>query len=585
MSDSTKAAGQDSGWHIYRRILIHVKPLWYGFVASFIGYAIYGAGQALAAKWLEMVVDAVQRNAFDQRLWLALSVVGIFLLRGIGAFIGNYSMSYVARETVHTLRTRVFESLLRLPTHYYHQNPSGEMLSRLTYNVEQVTGAVTNAIKISIREGLTVVGLLGYMIYLNWKLTLIFLAAGPFIGIVVSIASKRMRRLSRHLQSSVGDITSVASEAIRGFQVVRIFGGAPAEHNRFKRASEQNKRQSMKLVVTQSLNTPAVQLLIALAMATLLFMAMDPVVLGGMTTGGFVAFLTAAGMLTKPVRQLTEVSPIIQKGIAAAESLFGVIDEPGEQDTGTRELKETRGELVLRNLSYQYPGSQTQALRDINLCLPAGKTVALVGRSGSGKSTLASLIPRFNDGWQGEILLDGLPLQEIRLESLRRQISLVNQQVVLFDGSIADNIAYGAMAGASEELILAAAEAAHVTEFLERLPDGIHTLVGENGVLLSGGQRQRIAIARAILKDAPLLILDEATSALDTESERHIQAALAEVVKGRTTLVIAHRLSTIESADLIVVMEEGRIVEQGSHQQLLDKAGAYAKLHAMQFQV
>ncbi|WP_027853545.1 lipid A export permease/ATP-binding protein MsbA [Marinobacterium litorale] len=583
MTDTSDQQNKGSGWEVYRRMLVYVKPLWFGFIASFIGYSIYGAGQALAAKWLEMVVDAVQGGAFDQRLWLALAVVGIFLMRGVGAFIGNYSMSYIARETVHTMRTDLFSSLLRLPTHYYNRNPSGEMLSRLTYNVEQVTGAVTNAIKITIREGLTVVGLLGYMVYLNWKLTLIFLAAGPIIGLVVSIASKRMRKLSRRLQSSVGDITSVASEAIRGFQVVRIFGGIDAERARFQKASLQNKRQFMKLVVTQSLNTPLVQLLIALALALLLYAAMDPVVLGGMTTGGFVAFLTAAGMLTKPVRQLTEVSPIIQKGIAAAESLFGVIDEPGEADSGSRDAGGVRGDLTLRNLCFSYPESDSYALNGINLDIPAGKTVALVGRSGSGKTTLASLLPRFNDGWDGELLLDGVPLQEYALSSLREQIALVNQQVVLFNGSIADNIAYGAMAEASEEQVMEAAKAAHVSEFLERLPEGIHTLVGENGVLLSGGQRQRIAIARAILKNSPLLILDEATSALDTESERHIQAALAEVVKGRTTLVIAHRLSTVEKADLIVVMDSGKVVEQGTHQELLEKGGAYAALHAMQF--
>ena len=571
----------DSVWTLYRRLLTYARPLWLAFLLSFAGFAIYGLGQALSAKWLEMVVDTVQANEYDQRWFLALAVLGIFLLRGVGAFIGNYCIAYVGREVIHTLRTDVFERLLKLPSHYYTRHSSGELLAKLTYNVEQVTGAVTNALKTLFREGLTVVGLLGYMLYLNWKLTLIFIAAGPLIALVVSVAAKRMRRLSRHIQQSVGDITESASESIKGYQVVRIFGGEEAEKERFQQASLKNKRQFMKLIVTQSLNTPIIQFLVALALSALLFLAMHPDVMGTLTTGGFVAFLTAAGMITKPLRQLTNVISIVQKGVAAAESLFEVLDEPAERDQGTLTVERV-GDIEFRQLSFTYPRTETPILSELSLVLPQGKTVALVGRSGSGKSTLASLLPRFNDGWQGELLLNGVPLQSFRLDSLRDQISLVNQNVVLFNGTIAENIAYGSMAGASEEAILAAAEAAHVTEFVEKMPEGIHTLVGEDGVMLSGGQRQRIAIARAILKDAPILILDEATSALDTESERHIQAALEEVIKGRTTLVIAHRLSTIEKADTIVVMEDGRIIEQGSHSELLDQQGAYSRFHILQ---
>lgn len=570
-----------SVWILYRRLLAYARPFWLAFMISFIGFAIYGLGQALSAKWLEMVVDTVQANEYDKRWFLALAVLGIFLLRGVGGFLGNYCIAFVGREVIHSLRTEVFERLLRLPSHYYARNSSGELLAKLTYNVEQVTGAVTNALKTLFREGLTVVGLLGYMFYLNWKLTLIFIAAGPLIALVVSVAAKRMRRLSRRIQQSVGDITDSASETIKGYQVVRIFGGEEAEKERFYQASLKNKRQFMKLVVTQSLNTPMVQFLVALALSALLFLAMHPDVMGALTTGGFVAFLTAAGMITKPLRQLTSVISIVQKGVAAAESLFELMDEPAEQDQGVQALEQV-GDIEFRHLSFTYPGTSRPALNDLSLVLPQGKTVALVGRSGSGKSTLASLLPRFNDGWDGELLVNGLPLQDFRLDSLRDQIALVNQNVVLFNGTIAENIAYGSMAGASEADILAAAEAAHVTEFVERMPEGIHTLVGENGVMLSGGQRQRIAIARAILKNSPILILDEATSALDTESERHIQAALEQVIKGRTTLVIAHRLSTIEKADMIVVMEDGRIIEQGSHSDLLDQKGAYSRFHILQ---
>lgn len=574
----------ESVWVLYRRLLTYARPLWLAFLLSFTGFAVYGFGQALSAKWLEMVVDTVQASQYDQRWFLALAVMGIFLVRGVGAFVGNYCIAYVGREVIHTLRTDVFERLLKLPSHYYTRHSSGELLAKLTYNVEQVTGAVTNALKTLFREGLTVVGLLGYMLYLNWKLTLIFIAAGPLIALVVSVAAKRMRRLSRHIQQSVGDITESASESIKGYQVVRIFGGEEAEKERFRQVSLQNKRQYMKLVVTQSLNTPLIQLLVALALAALLFLAMHPEVMGTLTTGGFVAFLTAAGMITKPLRQLTNIISIVQKGVAAAESLFEVLDEPAEKNLGSRQVEQV-GDIEFRQLSFTYPHTDTPILKQLSLTLPKGKTVALVGRSGSGKSTLASLLPRFNDGWEGDLLLNGVPLQEFGLSSLRDRISLVNQNVVLFNGTIAENIAYGSMAGASEAAIQAAAEAAHVTEFVNKMPDGIHTLVGENGVMLSGGQRQRIAIARAILKDAPILILDEATSALDTESERHIQGALEQVIKGRTTLVIAHRLSTIEKADIIVVMEDGRIVEQGSHSELLEQQGAYSKFHILQTQM
>lgn len=572
-----------TGFQLYKRLLSYVGPYWFGFVLSFIAYAGYGASQAASAKWLELVVNAVEKGEFEQRALLAVMIVVIFFMRGAGTFIGTYSLAYIARQAIHGLRADLFNKLQTLPVSYFAQGKSGQMLAKLTYNVEQVTEAVTEAVKVALREGLTVIGLFGYMLYINWKLTLVFVAAAPFMGIVVMIASKRLRRQSRKIQESVGDITDSASEAIKGHQIVRIFGGANFEKRRFHEASDRNRRQFMKMTVTQAINTPMIQMLVALALAALMFIAMHPEVMAGMSTGGFVAFLTAAGLITKPLRLLTDVNSKIQKGIAASESVFAILDAADEVDTGTRRITSIKGRICLENLSYKYGPDLPPALDNLNFCIPANTTVALVGRSGSGKSTLVSLLPRFNDGWEGKLTLDGVPIEEVTLQSLRAQIALVNQQVVLFNGTIADNIAYGAMSDASRDDILAAAEAAHVTEFLDRLPKGLDTEIGEGGVLLSGGQRQRIAIARAILKNAPILILDEATSALDTESERHIQAALDEVVKGRTTLIIAHRLSTIEKADMIVVMEHGQIVETGTHQQLLEQDGAYAQLHRMQF--
>jgi len=472
--------------------------------------------------------------------------------------------------------------LLVIPLDYFHNNASGHILSKISYNVEQVTNAATESLKISVREGMTVLGLLGYLLFLNWQLTLVFAAVSPFIALVVAVASKRFRRLGHRIQDSMGEVTHVASENVQGVQVVRIFGGSDKERQRFGEASGQNLRQSLKMATTEALSTPIVQLIVSSALALLIFLALHPLMSTGMSAGQFIAFITAAGLIAKPLRSLTEVNGAIQRGIAAAQSIFELIDEEIENNTGAVISERGEGRLQLHNLCFSYLPNKP-VLTNLNLSIAPGQTVAFVGKSGSGKSTLANLLPRFYEPTSGEILLDGQPLAEYELASLRNQIALVTQNVVLFDGTIRENIAYGAMKDVSEEDILAAAEAAHVMEFVSRMSDGLNTEVGEKGTKLSGGQRQRIAIARAILKNAPVLILDEATSALDTESERHIQAALENVMQGRTTLVIAHRLSTIESADQIVVMEQGQIIEQGTHHELLAMGRTYAGLYKKQF--
>ncbi len=572
-----------SSMQVYIRLLQYVKKYWPAFLVSVLGFAIYAASQTASAKWLEAFIDSVESGELDNRAALALAVLGIFFVRGVGTFLGNYGLSYVARYVVHNLRSDLFRQLMFLPSSFFHKNSSGELLAKLTYNVEQVTGAATNALKVAIREGFTVIGLVGYMLYLNWKLTLLFLVIGPVVGAVVGIAARRMRGISRNVQQSVGDVTASASEAIKGYQVVRIFGATELETDRFIKVSQQNRRQVMKMVVTQSVTTPLVQMMVAGVIALMTFLAMDPDLIQSMTTGQFIAFISAAALMAKPVRSLTEISSMIQQGLAASESVFEVLDTAPEKDNGEYQVDRVQGALQINQLSFRYEADGNQILENISCNIASGETIALVGKSGSGKSTLAGLLPRFYDATEGEILLDGYNIQDYKLANLRSQIALVNQQVILFNGTIAENIAYGAMAGCSREMIETAAEASHVAEFVQQLPDGLDTMVGENGVLLSGGQRQRIAIARAILKDAPILILDEATSALDTESERHIQDALENVMQGRTTLVIAHRLSTIENADRILVMDGGRIIEQGNHAQLLEQAGVYANLHKLQF--
>ncbi len=573
----------DSGWMLYKRLLGYVKPHWRAFALAVVGFVIYAASSTALAEMMRRLIDGIQNPDADFRFFLPLFVVLMFASRGLGTFLSTYFMAYVGRYVIHTLRCDVFAHLLHLPGRFFDQHSSGHLVSRVTYHVEQVAGAATNAVTIILREGLFVVGLVGYLFWTNWMLTLLFLGVTPIIAGVVSYVSKRFRRISKRIQHSMGDVTHVASEALSGYRVVRTHGAEAYEKQRFERVSEENRRQSMKEAMTRAVSSPVVLMLVAISMALLVWLAMAPSLMENMTPGEFVAFITAAALMIKPVRQLTEINSEIQKGIAAASELFGLLDLTPEQDEGSLIPSKLTGNVVIENVSFRYGDDQPSVLHNVNLNVAPGELVAIVGRSGSGKSTLVSLLPRFYCPSEGQILIDGVNADEYALGPLRQNIALVSQQVTLFNASIADNIAYG-VADPDPAAIKAAAEAAYASEFIEKLPESYATVVGENGVMLSGGQRQRLAIARAIFKDAPILILDEATSALDTESERYIQKALEHVCKGRTTLVIAHRLSTIERADRILVMDQGRIIEQGTHQALLEKGGAYAALHQLQFQ-
>jgi len=570
-------------WATYKRLLAYVKPFWFAFSLAVLGNIIYAAASTGMAAAMEYVITAIENPTDQNRMLLTGLIVGIFALRGVGTFFSQYFISYVGRQVINALRNDVFDRLMTLPSRYFDDNAAGRLVSKLTFNVEQVAEASTNAITITLREGLTIVGLLGFMLYTNWKLTLVFLTVGPVIGLVVNYASKRFRRISQRIQGSMGDITHVASESISGYRVVRTFGGEDYERERFRDVSDRNLKQSLKMASTQAISVPVIQVLVAIAIAALVWTMLSPEIRGEMSTGQLIAFITAATTMAKPIRQVTSVHAKIQKGVAAAYDVFETMDEQPEEDRGEYTPERVEGHIEFDKVCFRYRDQLDNVLDSISVNVPAGQSVALVGRSGSGKSSMVSLLPRFYEYTGGDIRIDGRSLKEFSLKGLRSQIALVNQNVVLFNDTIAANIAYGALRHCSHEEIREAAAKAHALEFIDRMPEGLDTMIGDNGVMLSGGQRQRLAIARALLKNAPILILDEATSALDTESERHIQEALETVMEGRTTLVIAHRLSTIEKADRILVMDKGHIVESGTHEELLAADGAYAQLHQIQF--
>jgi ATP-binding cassette, subfamily B, bacterial MsbA len=577
----TGRPGSSESLQIYKRLMLYVKPYWLLFVISFIGFLLYAGTQPLFAAMIKHVIDTLQTESREGVEWLPLFFIALMLVRGVGSFLGNYFLARVAANVVHALRCGIFNHYTVLPTAYFDANNSGYMMSRITHNVGEITRATTDSARTFVREGLTAIGLMGYLLYTNWLLSLIFLAITPIVLVIVRYVSKRLRMLSRRIQDSVGELTHITSELVTGHRIVRSFGGESYEKRRFLECSQYNRQQSLKLAATNSIQGPVLQVIIATALAGLMYLAL--IVMKQASAGEFVAYLSAAFMLPRPFRLLSDANAEVQRGIAAAQSLFEVLDEPPEKDIGAFKAETVRGELEFRDLWFSYPGSNRPALRNINICIPAGKNVALVGPSGGGKSTLVNLIPRFYDHERGGILLDGVEVKDYVLENLRRHIALVTQHITLFNDTIANNIAYGALAGAPLAAIQKAAEGAYATEFIDKLPDGLNTMIGEHGIKLSGGQRQRLAIARALLKNAPILILDEATSSLDTESERYIQEALKQVMRDRTTLVIAHRLSTIENADWILVMVDGEIVEQGTHRDLILHQGVYARLHQSQF--
>ena len=598
--------GKPSDWALYRRLLGYVARHGGAFALSILGFLIYSLANVLLADLTQFLLDSLgeasqvsmgfvsnaahwlwppgDKGAVEYaRIAVPAAAIVCALIRASGYFFGNYFMNIVARGVVHRLRTQVFDALIRMPKQFIDGHTQGELVSKLTFNVEQVSGASSEALKTILRDGLTVLALISYMLYLNWKLTLVFFAITPAIAGVVVAVGRHFRRYSRRIQDSMGEVTQLSNESMQAFDEIRMFSATEQQSERFRVASQFNRVQSLKLAFVQAVSTPIAQVLLALALAALFWFALDPAILAGFSAGSLVAFIAAATQLGKPIRTLTNVQSIIQRGLAAAEDLFTQIDAPPEPDQGQLALERARGDIVLDKVSFTYPGAEGSVLTDISLHIPAGKMVAFVGRSGAGKSSLMHLLCRFYAPSAGSITLDDQPIADFQLDDYRRQFGLVSQRVVLFSDTVRANVAFGQLDTVTDAALNKALETAQAAAFVEAMPGGLDATLGDGGSGLSGGQKQRLAIARAVLKDAPVLILDEATSALDNESEAAIQASLEAVSAGRTTLVIAHRLSTVERADMIVVMDEGRIVATGTHTDLMAEGGLYANLYQQGF--
>jgi subfamily B ATP-binding cassette protein MsbA len=564
---------------VYRRLLGYLRPHWLIVAAVFVPAVIYALLGTLVPFFMSEWIAGLSDPGNGERAWqIPLAIVVLFPLRGVMDFVIVFGLAWVGRSVIRDLRNEVFAHYLELPARFFDQGSSGSLISRLTYNTEQVAEAISGAVVVVVRDTIAIVALLVMLVRMNPQLTLLVVIVGPVIGWLIGAMSRAFRRYSARIQHSMGDVTRLTEQSVHGHRVVKVFEGEEQERRQFGEVNARNFRFHVRLVAIQSLGDNLTQYVVAVGVAAVMYFSF-----ADLDAASFLGFITAMGMVVAPMKRLLNINAVIQRGIAAASGVFEILDQPGEVDTGTRSIARARGAVEYRGVSFRYDADKKPALHDVSLAIPAGTTVALVGQSGSGKSTLVSLLPRFYDPQAGGVLLDGEDVRSYGLRDLRRQVSLVSQDIVLFDDTIANNIAYGGLASHSRMEVERAADAAYVSEFAAALPQGLDTRVGERGALLSGGQRQRVAIARALLKDAPVLILDEATSALDTESERRVQQALGQLMRGRTTLVIAHRLSTVEKADLIVVMRDGAIAETGSHAELLARGGYYASLHQMQF--